>query len=64
MSQFKKKNTKLKKTILNIGKYYTTTSNILYSDNLGYKIQLRLFPKIDLLEFVKKYIVQHIFSEI
>jgi hypothetical protein len=44
--------------------FHPHSSNILYSDKMGYKIQLRLFPKIDFLEFVKKYTVQYIFYEI
>jgi hypothetical protein len=50
MSQFKKKYKIKKKTILDIGKHHTKTSKILYSDKLGYKIQLRLFPKIVVLK--------------
>jgi hypothetical protein len=42
---------------------YRSTSNTLYSEKLGYKVQSRLFQNSSL-EISKKYIVQYIFSEI
>jgi hypothetical protein len=53
-----------KKTTPNIEYHHRKTSNILYSDKMGYKIHLRIFPKIVVLEIVKKYIAQYIFCEI
>ena len=59
-----KKKYKIQKTTTNIEDHHRITSNILYSNKMGYKIHLRIFPKIVVLEFVKKYIVQYIFYEI